>query len=231
MNRLLTESELHESPVVANCCMNRERQLEGTNSYSYELRCRLLDHLIAQADFEPVSWLDVCCGSGTALIEVAQHFEAADRSKDVAIVGIDLAGHFVSHAFGSCLELVKTSLENYDITRKFDLVTCVHGLHYIGDKLGAISKMANCLSTRGKFIANLDLSNFRFAAGQNAGRTVARRLRDNGIEYDSRARLIRCTGKGKVSSFRLHYEGADDRAGPNYSGQPAVDSYYSRVTD
>ena len=26
------------------------------------------------------------------------------------------------------------------------------------------------------------------------------------------------------------YLGADDRAGPNYTGQPAVDSYYEMVT-
>jgi hypothetical protein len=43
--------------------------------------------------------------------------------------------------------------------------------------------------------------------------------------YDSRRRLVSCCGRKQVS---LPYRsiGADDTAGPNYTGQPAVNSYY-----
>jgi len=33
-DRLLDDGELHDSSVVANCAMNRERQLAGVNSYA-----------------------------------------------------------------------------------------------------------------------------------------------------------------------------------------------------
>jgi hypothetical protein len=33
----------------------------------------------------------------------------------------------------------------------------------------------------------------------------------------------------KVVEPRYRYVGADDSAGPNYTGQPAVDSYYEAV--
>jgi hypothetical protein len=36
-NRLLGTKELAESPVVANCCMNRERNLLGSNGNDVEL--------------------------------------------------------------------------------------------------------------------------------------------------------------------------------------------------
>ncbi|HEX5442684.1 MAG TPA: hypothetical protein VFW87_02595 [Pirellulales bacterium] len=51
------------------------------------------------------------------------------------------------------------------------------------------------------------------------------RMRRNGLIYQSRKKLIRCEGrKSVVLPFR--FAGADDEAGPNYTGQPAVNSYY-----
>jgi hypothetical protein len=31
------DQQLEQSPVVANCCMNRERDLSGTNGYDIEI--------------------------------------------------------------------------------------------------------------------------------------------------------------------------------------------------
>lgn len=63
---LLALEALTASPVVANCRMNRERNLLG---YVQELGCDPLAHLVAQPRTQTVAWLDVCCGSGRALIE------------------------------------------------------------------------------------------------------------------------------------------------------------------
>jgi hypothetical protein len=45
---LLDDETLSRSPVVANCAMNRERQLAGVNSYARELRFSPLDVIVAQ---------------------------------------------------------------------------------------------------------------------------------------------------------------------------------------
>jgi hypothetical protein len=50
-------------------------------------------------------------------------------------------------------------------------------------------------------------------------------LRGAGFEYDRRRRLVACRAR-KQPEFRFHYLGADNRAGPNYTGQSAVNSYY-----
>lgn len=67
-NALLEEARLEESAVVANCAMNRDRQLSGVNSYARELGFDPADaitSLLARAgDAAPgaVAWLDLCCG-------------------------------------------------------------------------------------------------------------------------------------------------------------------------
>jgi hypothetical protein len=46
--RLLDDDALERSTVVADCTMNRERQLVGPNSYARELRFNPLDRLRAR---------------------------------------------------------------------------------------------------------------------------------------------------------------------------------------
>jgi len=43
---------------------------------------------------------------------------------------------------------------------------------------------------------------------------------------DGTAALVTCTGSRAVS-LPYRYLGADDQAGANYTGQPAVHSYYA----
>ena len=223
---MLNNDALHCSPVVANCNMNRERQLTGSNGYSFELKFDIPSWIESRLERHPFKWLDVCCGTGNALIEAVQLFAPCNSRDHLSVIGIDLAGHFLGHDSSNLL-LTKSSIESWSPQLTFDLVTCVHGLHYIGDKLGAIQELINCLSADGLFVANIDLSNLRFSDERLAGRTVVKRFRDNGIEYDKNNRLLRCHGGREIESFGLEYCGADDEAGPNYTGQPAVNSYYS----
>jgi hypothetical protein len=56
-------------------------------------------------------------------------------------------------------------------------------------------------------------------------------LRTFGSRYDvrkTRVRLVSCRGRSQVS-LACRYIGADDTAGPNYTEQPAVNSYYKVV--
>jgi len=154
--QLLGDDDLHASAVVANCSMNRERQLAGVNSYTREL--------------------------------------------------------------------VSSPVCAWTPSRSFDLITCVHGLHYVGDKLAALARAASWLTPRGLLVADLDLAGISIA-GQPAGRRLSRALRDAGFSYDFRRHRISRTGK-LDAALPYRYLGADDRAGPNYTGQPAVTSHY-----
>ena len=86
---LLRDDDLEESGVVANCRMNRERQLTGSNGYERELRFHPLDFLrpICVTTGE-ARWLDLCCGSATALAQAAAITQA--ENLPVKIVGVDL---------------------------------------------------------------------------------------------------------------------------------------------
>ena len=71
--KLMGDDELERSAVVANCRMNRERNLLGSNGYDRELGFDPLDFLKERtATGRPVAWLDLCCGTGRALIQAAR---------------------------------------------------------------------------------------------------------------------------------------------------------------
>lgn len=220
---LKDDDELAMSPIVANCRMNRERELCGGNSYTRDLGLNPVEFLKRRLEEQQtVRWLDLCCGSGRALIESAHWLsEFVDR---VEIVGVDLVGMFAP-VDATGVKLVEARLEDWQSTKQFDLITCVHGLHYVGDKLGAISKAVSWLSDNGLFIAHLDLSNLKHADFSAFGRKIAQDLRKAGFNYDSARRLISCERRIDIT-LPWTYSGADDEAGPNYTGQAAVNSWY-----
>jgi hypothetical protein len=53
-------------------------------------------------------------------------------------------------------------------------------------------------------------------------------LRKIGVEYHAEKHLIVCKGR-KDFTLNYRYLGADDAAGPNYTGQAAVNSHYERL--
>lgn len=222
--RLLSTSELENSPVVANCCMNRERDLCGSNGYEVELGFDPLMWLQERAsEKRPVRWLDVCCGSGKALIQAANLIDESGINS-ISITGVDLVGMFLRHR-SRYLKLVQCSVFEFAPSERFDLITCVHGLHYIGDKLRAIELAADWLTSGGLFVANLDLSNLCIAEVGKGHRKILSSLRSEGFQYLQAKHLLKCVGRKELkSSYR--YVGADVAAGPNYTKQPAVNSYY-----
>jgi len=224
---LLTDDQLERSAVVANCRMNRERNLTGSNGYSKELGINPLDFLRERvASNRRIAWLDLCCGTGKALIEASLQIQAEDRSSEFEIVGIDLVGMFSGIESGlEGIELVEASLSLWRPRRAFDLITCVHGLHYVGDKLGLIGRAVSWLMEDGLFVGNLDLANLKIDNGQAAVPRVVAELRRCGLEYDRKKRLVICRGH-KALDLPCRYLGANDRAGPNNTGQPAVNSHY-----
>ena len=229
MKRLLGVDALERSGTVANCRMNRERTLTGTNGYSSDLGFHFLSLLEEKSNGgDQISWLDLCCGSGRALLEAAQIVGSHGWEAKFKIVGVDLVEAFVRpDPTVKCLRFVAASLSTWEPDQRFDLVTCVHGLHYIADKLNLIARAVSWLHDDGRFAANLDLNNCKFVDGRSAGRILAAEFRRNGLLYQPRKKLVTCEGQREVK-FPFHFLGADDESGPNYTGQPAVDSYYER---
>lgn len=201
--RLLGAAELDVSPVVANNAMNRGRRLA---SYSRELGLDLAALLPGKR------WLDLCCGEGHALAEGAML--GAD------VTGVDLVDHFAVRP-GRNLRLVVAGVPGWQPGERLDLVTVVHGLHYVGDKLRLLADVAGWLNEGGRFVASFDVASVEVPSR----RRLVATLRGQGFGYDARAKRVSRTGPAAIE-FPYAYLGADDTAGPNYTGQPAVVSYY-----
>jgi SAM-dependent methyltransferase len=224
---LLDRERLERSSVVANCAMNRGRRLQGPNGYAREIGLCPLAFLLERASQKTrVAWLDLCCGEGRALLDAARTVEALGLEDRVRLVGVDLVDHFAgATARSAFLERVVASVHDLQPSCCFDLVTCVHGLHYVGDKLGALARAASWLEPDGLLVAHLDLANLRWEDGRALGRRALSALRREGFTYDTRRRLLARRGRREVVLPFVHL-GSDDRAGPNYTGQPAVTAYY-----
>lgn len=222
---LLTTAELSRSAVVANGRMHCARRLTGRGGYEWELGFDVVSFLEWRARTRgTAAWLDLCCGEGRALVEAAARFAAQGMAVDIH--GVDLVG-----AFAACppelsrLSLRTGLLPGWAPSQRYDLVTCVHGLHYVGDKLGLLAQMASWLCPDGRMMGHLDLHNLALGVGA-ARRRVPRLMRAAGLSCDRR--MVRCEGSRSVR-FPVIYLGADDQIGPNYTGQPAVCGVYRVV--
>lgn len=219
------DQQLEQSPVVANCCMNRERDLNGTNGYDVEIGFQPLSFLNGQlATNGSARWLDLCCGTGKALVQATTIIKR--DGLPIEIIGVDLVGMFKPNS-SKQLTLIESSLSTWNPEGDFDLITCIHGLHYIGDKLGLIARACSWLNHNGLFVASLDCGNLRLTPGGSSSRVFAKEFRQAGVEYLPSKRLIRCEGHRRLS-LPFAYVGADDEAGPNYTRQSVVNSYYER---
>ncbi|MGN9893547.1 hypothetical protein [Micromonospora sp. L31] len=132
---LLDTAALERSAVVANNAMNRERQLAGVNSYARELGFNpvevLTDRLAGAA--ASAGWLDLCCGTGRALIQATGQLRRVALTERTTLVGVDLVDAFdPAPTPPANLRLVCASVATWAPDRPFDLITCLHGLHYVG---------------------------------------------------------------------------------------------------
>ncbi|HET6878932.1 MAG TPA: methyltransferase domain-containing protein [Pirellulales bacterium] len=233
--KLLADEELERSGTVANSSMNRERGLTGPNSYEKELGFNPLRFLRERSTAvkratagQRAAWLDLCCGNGRALCEAALELTSQGEPQQFELLGVDLVATWPRLPPElSCVAYQAASLHSWRPTRKFDLITCVHGLHYVGDKLGLIERAMEWLSSGGRFVAHLDLANLSLADGTSMNRRLRATFRKFALPYDPRRRLLAVDGPRAID-FGYRYLGADDEAGANATGQRAVNSYYDR---
>jgi len=207
--------------------MNRERNAAGINSYEKDIYLSPVEVISKSLKTKNTfTWLDICCGRGKALIQTAQHVSKLFPSKQITFTGIDLIDMFDPiPAQCDSVTLHARSFFNFESEQKYDLITCVHGLHYMGDKLEAIRKACSILNSEGLFIANFDTRCIKSTETDNIQQKLSAWFKSNNIEYNSRKHLIKVKNTGTFT-IPFQYAGADDKAGPNYTGQEAVDSYY-----
>jgi hypothetical protein len=89
-----------------------------------------------------------------------------------------------------------------------------------------LTRAPSWLTDDGLLVADLDLTSVRLPDGRPAGRALAAALRRAGFRYDAQRRRITREGWREVGGLPYDYLGADDKAGPNYTSQPAVHWYY-----
>lgn len=215
--------KLEQSDIVANITMNRNRALMGDNSYGKEFDLNPVAELAGRLkDNGKAAWLDLCCGRGRALIDAAIAFD----TNDLTLHGVDLVDHFDPRSKQyPAITLTVSSLHTWTTLQRYDLVTCIYGLHYIGDKLGVITKAVSWLKPHGIFLANLDLNHVLSQNGLVFTQELIHWFQASGFEIDLQSGVLGKTGSVVISS-PFEYLGADDRAGPNVTGQPGVASYY-----
>lgn len=226
--KLLNEEELEWSAIVANNSMNRKRQSVGVNSYQKDLNFNPIDFLQNRHDQNEISWLDLCCGEGNALIQAAKFFHQNYPILKIKLEGIDLVDFFspIPNQVETLISLRSLNLANWQVEKQYDLITIVHGLHYVGDKIGLIQKVTKALKANGLFIANLDLENIQIPSKINAKSYLKNYFQSEGFDYSSQKHILKIEGQ-KYIHHPFQYLGADDEAGKNYTGQAVVDSYYA----
>src|SRR5579862_541444 len=131
--QLKQDAELQQSAVVANCRMNRERELCGSNGYDRELRMSPLAFLEERLTRgQSVRWLDLCCGTGRALFQASERLQQSGLARGMSIVGIDLVGMFwsgrpkASFCAPPGLCLLTQPAQDHAPEGPYDLITCVH---------------------------------------------------------------------------------------------------------
>jgi len=224
---MLRPDELLASPVVADATMNRGRGLSGVNSYERDLRVSLTDFLAARVrEHGHALWYDACCGQGRALMEAAIQFQATDWGRAVQIVGVDLVDMFMPDQAPG-VTLIAADVAAYRLDRPADLLTCVHGLHYLGDKLGFLEAAYAMLAPGGLLLAHLDPDNLRaLGAGASAWRQAARCAK-GGVPLSIKGHVLRIEKTDAPLTFGLTFRGATVSERPNYTGITVIDSWYA----
>ena len=176
------------------------------------------------------TWLDLCCGTGRELLQAAGAIEGAGLKSRIQLLGLDLVPMFDPIPTGlSWIRLVSASVERWDTEERFDLITCVHGLHCVGDKLCVVQRASRWMRGDGLLMVHVDYRNLRIANNKQSGPQIGRDLHRAGFQYLPGRHLLIRKGSTSCNALPYRYLGADDKAGPNYTGQAAVDSYYERI--
>ena len=202
---MLCADDLLSSPIVANATMNRGRGLSGVNSYERDLRFSITGFLAERVrERGRAVWYDACCGQGRALIEAGTQFAAAGWGHSVRIVGVDLVEMFAPEGAPN-VTLRAADVTAFALKQPADLITCVHGLHYLGDKLNFLQNTYAMLASGGLFLGHLDTSNVRCVeSDQSIWRQAARHAAKSSAALELKKPCVAREANGRAARFRRH---------------------------
>jgi len=225
---MLRADELLSSPIVANVTMNRGRGLSGANSYERDLRFSLTKFLAERVrERGEAVWYDACYGQGRALVEAGKQFAEIGWGHRVQVVGVDLVEMFATERAPG-VTLIAADVAAFRLEQPADLITCVHGLHYLGDKLGFLQNTYAMLAPGGLFLGHLDTSNVRaFGSGLSLWRQAARHVGKTSVAPEFKSHVLRIARTEASLNFGLTFQGATVSEQPNYTGITVIDSWYT----
>lgn len=227
---MLQADELLASPIVANSTMNRGRGFSGVNSYERDLRFSITGFLAERMQGRGSAlWYDACCGEGRALVEAGRQFDAVGWGGQTQIVGVDLVNMFTPND-APHVTLLASDVTAFTLEHPADLITCVHGLHYLGDKLGFLQHAYSLLAPGGLLLGHLDASNVRAEDSKvSVWRQAARYAANRGVKLGLKSHLLRIQRTDAILDFGVAYQGATVSEKPNYTGITVIDSWYMVV--
>ncbi len=225
---MLSADELLASPIVANATMNRGRGLSGVNSYERDLRFSITEFLAeCVRERGEALWYDACCGQGKALVEAGRQFAAAGWGRQVRIVGVDLVPMFTPEKAPN-VTLRVADVSAWTLEQPADLITCVHGLHYLGDKLGFLQNASTMLAPGGLLLGHLDTNNVRSVGnGLSIWRQAARHAVRGGASLKLSGHVLHVKQGDPPLDFGITYQGVTISEQPNYTGITVIDSWYT----
>jgi SAM-dependent methyltransferase len=225
---MLNPNELLASSVVANATMNRGRGFFGVNSYQRELHFDISQFLADRVRTQGQAvWYDACCGQGRALIEADREFAATEWGRKVRIIGADLVEMFVPNDAPN-VQLIAANAVDFAPDCPADLITCVHGLHYLGDKLGFLQNVHVHRAPGGLFLGHLDSNNVRETGSeQPLWSRLSRQARNTGVSLQFKNHLLSLERTESLLKFAAVYVGATISPEPNYTGITVIDSWYT----
>ncbi len=208
--------------------MNLGRGFSGVNSYERDLRFSVTQFLAERVrERGEAVWYDACCGQGKALVEAGKQFAATEWGPQVQISGVDLVEMFTPEAAPG-VTLIAADVTAFTLDQPADLITCVHGLHYLGDKLGFLQKSYDMLAPGGLLIGHLDADNVRRAeSGVSIWRQASRHAGKKGVTPTLRNHVLNLLRSDATLDFGMTFQGATISEKPNYTGITVIDSWYA----
>jgi 2-polyprenyl-3-methyl-5-hydroxy-6-metoxy-1,4-benzoquinol methylase len=119
----------------------------------YRARRDLLDRILSNYETRYSYVLDAGCGVGSNFTILRKY------SKN--IYGVDISGDALDICSKkSYSSLIKTSVENFRVDIKFDLIVCLDVLEHIGDHVNAVRNLKNLLNKNGILIVSVPAHKF-----------------------------------------------------------------------
>jgi SAM-dependent methyltransferase len=220
--------------ITVNSRMNRGRGFKGVNSYERELRRFDITAFLREraASGKPINWLDACCGEGRALGEALQLWDNAPEpwAACASVWGVDLWPHFAAPpAAGDRLRFVPADITAWlaePDPSPFDLITCIHGLHYLPDKLAFLERAYERLAPEGILLTHLDTANLYFTGEGVTWSSLLRNARKIGVDVTHKNNLLQLRRTAAHLDFGSELQQVSASEKPNYTGMIVVDSWY-----